>query len=275
MNSTIKTLAIALAMGLSVSGAFAAASASDTAANYSAGGWSTSNLPNLGSGFGAWFESDQNFSPPYCGGYLDLTSYGNNDGVLSAGVAFGTYANSGGGTEYVTFGRSFNTGGGSASLVNQTFSVGLGAKGSPAGQSFGGSGSMALNIGTAFGLTYNGAGSDNFLLSVDGGAAAALPVNYANLSSGLLVSLSVSGAVNSATEGYSLVISPFAGGPAIYSTSGTFNASAYGTDNFSVTTTHSPADQFFNNPTISAVPEPATLALFGLSGLTLLAIRRK
>ena len=133
---------------------------------------------------------------------------------------------------------------------------------------------MALNIGTAFGLTYNGAGSDNFLLSVDGGAAASLPVNYANLSSGILVSLSVSGAVNSTSEGYSLVISPFAGGPAIYSTSGTFDASAHNTADYSVTTTHSPADQFFNNPTI--VPEPATLALFGLSGLaTLLAIRRK
>ena len=76
MNSTLKTSAIAVAMGLSASGAFAAATASDTSANYT-GGWSASTTPNLGSGFGAWSvaDNDGGGSAPYAGTYLDLASY--------------------------------------------------------------------------------------------------------------------------------------------------------------------------------------------------------
>jgi len=272
MNSTIKPLAIALAMGLSASGAFAAATASDTAANY-VGTWGT-GAANLGSGFGAWtFTLMNNNSPPYTGTYLDQTSYGNPDGVLSSGYAWGTYANSGPPAPSIDINRAFTAGpSGSTSLYNQTFSLGIGSGG------VGGAGSaVTVNIGTAFSLSYAGGGSDNMLLSVDGGAAAAVPVVFTNLEGGLLVALAVSGPLHSTTEGYTLTISPFAGGPAYYSASGTFNSSAFNTSSFDFIDLNTSNDQWFNNPSISPelVPEPSSMLLFGLSGLMTLRVLRR
>ncbi len=163
MNPSIKTLAIALAMGLTASGAFAAATASDTAANYTAT-WGTSP-PNSGSGFGAWANQALNNSgPPYVGTYMDQTSYGNPDGVLSSGYAWGTYANGGSGNGQFILARGFLPGlSGSSSLFNHTFSIWLGSGG------IGGVGSsIGVNIGSAFSLSYLGGGPDNFTLSVDG-----------------------------------------------------------------------------------------------------------
>ena len=271
MNSTIKTLAIALAVGLSASGAFAAAPAYDTSANYT-GGWSISTSPNLGSGFGAWsfLDNDGGGSAPYAGTYLDLASYSNPDTVLTGGSSWGTYAN-GAANAYVDITRAFNTGGGSASLVNQTFSVAFNSSG------IGGTGqSIGLSVGSAFSLGYAGGGPDNMTLSVAGGAASAISVNYAQMAAGLNVALTVTGPVNSTSEAYQLVISPFAGGPALYTSAGTFDSSAYNTSSFTIADNNTANNQYFNNLSISPVPEPSTLALFGLSGLmTLRLIRRR
>jgi len=219
MNSKLKTSvrlsAIIVVLGLSGGAAFAAANASDTAVNY-IGTWGTTPA-NLGYGFGAWNnQALNNNNPPYSGTYLDQTSYNNSDGVLSAGYAWGTYANGGAGNGQFILSRPFTIGdGGTANLFNQTFSVGIGAKSLT-------SGTIALSIGTAFSLGYAGGGPDNFTLSVDGGAGSLVPVTAAQLNAGLLVSLSVSGPLNSTSEGYTLVISPFAGGAPLYTTSGTF-----------------------------------------------------
>ena len=270
MNSTIKTLAIALAMGLSASGVFAAGTATDTAANYS-GGWNASTTPNLGSGFGAWSvaSNDGGGSAPYAGTYLDLTSYSNPDTVLTGGYAWGLYAN-GAANATITLSRAFNTGGGSASLVNQTFSCDFNSSGiGNAGQY------INLGIGSAFALGYAGGGPDSMTLSVDGGAANGIGVTYAQMAAGLHVALTVTGAVSSTSEGYSLVMTPVAGGPAVYSTSGTFDSSIYNTANVGFTLYNTAANQYLNNLNITAVPEPTSL-LFGLVGLTtLLAFRRK
>jgi len=267
----VKLSSIGVALALTGGIAFGAANASDTAANYTAG-WSASTHPNLGSGFGAWSELDNNTAPPYAGTYLDQTSYNNNDGVLSAGYGWGTYANGSPGNGFITLTRPFTTSGGTASLLNQTFSIGLGSK-----SGVGGAGSsIVLSVGTAFGLSYAGGGSDNFTLSVDGGAATVVPVTAAQLGGGLLVSLTVTGPANSTAEGYALGISPFAGGAPYYVATGTFDSSAYNTSNFSYTDMNTSGDEFVNNPTVAAVPEPSTLALFGLSGLaTLLVVRRR
>ena len=272
MNSTLKTSAIVLAMGLSAYGAFAAGTASDTAANY-ASTWGTSP-PNMGSGFGAWNNAVINGNnPPYAGTYLDLTSYGNPDAVLSGGYAWGTYANSGPPAPAFVLNRSFTAGAsGSSSLFNQTFSAGISSSG------VGGSGSgISMNIGTAFTLSYLGGGADNMWLTVGGGSATALPVNFSNLIGGLLVALAVSGSLNSATEGYTLTLSPFAGGSAFYSGGGTFDSSSYDTSSFTFTDSNTSNNQYVNNPSISleVVPEPSTVAL-SLSGLAmLLAFRRR
>jgi hypothetical protein len=274
MNMSLKTSAIALAMGLSISGVFAAGTASDTAANYTGGSWSTSP-PNLGSGFGAWNFTDDNnnSSGPYAGTYLDQTSYGNSDGVLSAGYAWGTYANGGSGNGYVDMTRSFTAGpSGSTSLYNQTFSVGIGSSG------IGGSGqSMSASIGSAFSVGYAGGGPDNMLLSVDGGAATPLPVDFANLNAGLQISLAVSGPLNSATEGYTLTLSPFSGGPAYFVGSGTFDSSTYNTSSFTFADVNTSNDEFANNLNISpeVVPEPSTLTLIGVGVAGLISSRRR
>jgi hypothetical protein len=270
MNMTLKYSAIAIAMGLSVSSAFAAATAYDTSANYT-GGWSTGTSPNFGSGFGAWsfLSNDGGGSPPYAGTYLDLVSYGNPNTVLTGGSSWGVYAN-GAANAYIDITRAFNTGGGSASLVNQTFSAAFNSSG------IGGTGqSIGLSVGSAFSLAYAGGGADNMTLSVDGGAANAITVNYAQLSAGINLVLTVTGPVNSTTEGYSLAINPFAGGPALYTSSGIFDSSVYNTSSFTLAAINPANNQYFNNLSITAVPEPSTVAL-GLSGLAmLLAFRRR
>jgi hypothetical protein len=267
MKINLLSSAILAALGFSGTAVFAAETASDTAANY-VGSWSTSPANN-GTGFGAWSSSFNNASPPYSGTYLDQTSYGNSDGVLSSGYAWGTYANSGA-TAYVDMTRAFNTDGSSASLVNQVFSVGLGSGG------IGGSGSsMVASVGTAFALSYAGGGADNMLLSVDGGAANPIAVDFAQLGAGLDVALTVTGPVNSSAEGYSLVISPFAGGSPIYSTSGTFDASSFNTSSFTFADNNTSNDQFFNNLSITPVPEPSSLALLATSGLGAMMMFRR
>jgi hypothetical protein len=272
MNSTIKISAIALAVGLFASGAFAAATAYDTSANYT-GGWGTATSPNLGSGFGAWsfVDNDGGGSAPYAGTYLDLASYLNPDTVLTAGSSWGVYAN-GAANAFINITRAFNTGGGSASLVDQTFSVAFNSSG------IGGTGQSAgLIVGTAFSLSYAGGGPDNMTLSVDGGAANAIPVSYAQMAAGINVALTVTGPLNSSSEGYQLVISPFAGGPALYSASGTFDSSAYNTASFTLADANTANNQYFNNLSITAVPEPSSLMLFGLTGVSMLwtKLRRK
>jgi len=271
MNSTIKTLAIALAMGLSVSGAFAAATASDTAGNYTTS-WSASSTPNLGFGFGAWSVPNNNANPPYAGTFLDLASYNNPDGVNGGVASWGTYANGGPPSPYVQLVRPFTAGAsGSADLYNQTFSFAIGSAG------IGGTGSsIGAAIGTAFSLGYAGGGPDNFTLSVDGLAATAIPVTFADLAGGLTVALTVTGPLNTLGDHYLLSISPFSGGSPFYTQIGTFDGFTFNTSSFTYSDNNTSNDQFVNdlNITAEAVPEPSSL-LFGLAGLTLLAIRRK
>jgi hypothetical protein len=261
MNSKLRTSinlsAIVMVLGLTGGAAYAAANASDTAANYVVSGWGTTP-PNLGTGFGPWAnQAVNNNSPPYSGTYLDQTSYNNSDGVLSGGYAWGTYANGSPGNGAFILSRPFTVAGGTANLLNQTFSIGLGSKSLT-------SGTIGLNVGSAFSLSYVGGGPDNFMLSVDGGAGTVVPITAAQLNLGILVSLSVSGPLNAVNEGYQLAISPFAGGAPLFTQGGTFNSSAYDTASFTFTDTNTSGDQFVNNPTIVAVPEPCSLALLGM-----------
>src|SRR5579863_8874223 len=120
MNATIKTSALALAVGFCGAAAFGAGAASDTSANYAASSsWNTS-APNLGSGFGNWSFNDNNpSSGPYAGVYLDLSTYNNPDRVLTGGSSWGSYANGGGGIGYISITRPFTAGpSGSSSLYN-------------------------------------------------------------------------------------------------------------------------------------------------------------
>jgi len=140
----------------------------------------------------------------------------------------------------------------------------------------GGTGSsISASIGTAFTLSYVGGGADNLMLSVDGAANVPLTVTFANINSGILVGLTVTGPANNESAPYSLVISPAAGGAALATMSGTFDSSAFNTANFSFTDFNTAHDAFVNNLTI--VPEPSSLMLLaaGAGAAQFFRLRRK
>ncbi len=266
--SKINHSAIIMALGLSGGMAFAAGTAADTASNYSGGGWGTTP-PNNGSGFGAWNMTVNNGNnPPYVGTYLDTGS-----SVVSGGYSWGTYANGSPGNGSLSITRPFTTGAStSSSLFNQTFSFDLSSGGVGPSQ-----GDLSVQIGNAFLFQYLGAGSDNFTFNDPTSGLITTPVNFSALNAGLVVSLAVSGALNSSSEGYTFTVSPFAGGSPLYTTSGTFDSSAFNTSSFNYLDSNTTGNGYFNslNITAEAVPEPTTLALVGLSGLATLVVRRR
>jgi hypothetical protein len=274
MNKTLfqKPAAIVFALGFSGATVFAAATASDTAGNYTSG-WSTSPANN-GTGFGAWnVNVENNNQPPYAGTYLANNGTPILDG---SGNAWGTYANTPQGATLpgIIFTRPFTAGvSGSSSLYNQTFSFELGSAGVGPGQ-----GLLSAAVGSAFLLEYDGTGSaDALQFGVDGGTLANTGVNFTELNAGLDISLAVSGALNSLTENYTYAIAAFSGGPALFTQSGTFDSLDFNTSQFQYSDLNTTGNGYFNslNITAESVPEPATLALFGVSGLGSLMMFRK
>jgi MYXO-CTERM domain-containing protein len=271
ISPVILGAAVLAALGLSTAPVFAAATASDTAINYG-GGWGTS-AGDLGTGFGAWtFTLDNANSPPYVGTYLD-----NSSAVTTSGYSWGTYANGTGNNGSISIARAFTSGAsGSSSLFDQTFSVELASGGVGNGSGGPPNSDLAVSVGSAFSFSYLGTGSDNFLLSVDGGTATTTPVNFSELNAGLIISLAVSGALNSATEGYTFTVSSVTGNTTLFTQSGTFNSSAFNTSSFDYLDSNTTGNGYFNdlNISVETVPEPSTMVL-GASGLAMLLLLRR
>ena len=268
ISTLAKTSVILTVLGLACANVFAAATASDSASNYSTWGVGAANL---GSGFGAWnIAINNNNNPPYAGAYLDNSS---SAVAGSGGFSWATYANSA--TTLlpsVSVTRPFTSGNGSSSLVDQTFSVSLASAGVGPSQ-----GDLSVGVGNAFLFDYLGSGPDNFTLSVDGGSPVAVTqVPFSALSAGINISLTVTGLANSTAENYLFSVSPVSGGSALYTTSGTFDSSSFNTSSFNYLDSNTTGNGYFNNLSIASVPEPSSMALFALSGLAaLVAFRRR
>lgn len=258
---------IAGALALSGSSAFAAATASDNAANY-VGTWGTSPANN-GTGFDAWSITLNNANnPPYVGTYLDQSSP-----VTTGGYSWGTYANQGPNDGSIAISRPFTADvNGSSSLDNQTFSVNLSSQGVGNGSGGPPNSELQVGVGNAFSFSYLGTGSDNFLLSIDGGAPVSTPVGFSALSAGIQISLAVSGPLNSSSENYTFAVSPVSGGSPIFSQSGTFDSSSFNTAGFNYLDQNTTGNGYFNDLAVTTsvpLPEPSTYALFGASALVL------
>jgi len=265
------SVAIIAALGLSGGMAFASGTASDTASNYSGGGWGLTP-PNNGSGFGAWSFNLQNANnPPYVGTYL-----GGGSSVASGGYVFGMYANGGGNNGAITITRPFTTGiSGSTALFNQTLSFDLTSAGIGNGSGGPPSSLLQVNMGSALFLNYAGTGTDNMYFA-DGSGTTQTSINFSQLGAGIHVSLAVSGPLGSSSEAYTLTVTPVSGGGPLFTQSGTFDSSVSPVSYFSILDQNTTGDGFFNNLNITpeAVPEPTVMALFGLS-VTMLAVYRR
>ena len=263
---------MAVALGLSGSVAFAANPATDTASNYAGPGWSTTPA-NLGTGFGAWnIVVQNNTAPPYVGTYLDSGS-----GVVSGGNSWGSYANSGGppyGQE--NFIRPFT---GGALSSGQTFSISLASDGVGNGNSGPPSSAQGFSLETTPGgggigaaeltLEYVGTqANDNMVFEDNSGITnTTVSIGFSGLHTGITASV---------TEGlggaYTIVVTPFGGGPTLFTYTGTTTGPITQADYFNENTT---GNGYFNNLSIVSVPEPSTIALVGIGFFGALAMRRR
>ncbi len=278
--------AVSLSIVSSPEKASASATASDTASNYSAGGWGLTP-PNLGTGFGPWTAMALNGNnPPYVGTYLSTGS-----AVNSGGYAWGTYANGTGDNGSMHLFRPFTVAGGGyndpsglGTLFNQSISVSLSSagvgngSGGPPGSAFGfqlATGQNFNTASTALYLVYRGTSpTDNmYIWDNNTGVETPVAVTFAELNAGLTVSVSV-GSNPDGLNPYTLTISPFSGGGPYATVTGDTLGPIQAIDLFDFNTA---GDGFFNNLNISPelVPEPSSMALFGLCGLMTIMVRRR
>ncbi len=278
--------AVSLALVGSVENASASNAASDTASNYSGGGWGLTP-PNLGTGFGAWTVTAINGNnPPYVGTYLSTGS-----AVNSGGYAWGTYANGTGDNGNMHLFRTFTPAGGGyvdpsgfGTLFNQTISVSLSSagigngSGGPPGSALGfqlATGQNFNTASTALYLVYRGTSVTDNMYIWDNNTNVETPVavTYAQLSAGITVSVAVGNNPNGLNP-YTLTVTPFGGGSPYAVVTGDTTSALQSIDLFDFNTT---GDGFFNNLNITAeaVPEPSTMALLGLGSLAAMVIRRR
>lgn len=274
-------------LALSAGVAGAANSAFDGAVNYAPSSWSTSP-PNDGSGFGPWNISVvNNFGPPYAGTYLN-----GGGAVATGGYSFGTYANNAQGTTYpsINLARPFtvNPSGyqdpsGLGTLYNQTVSVSLASDGVGNGNSGPPNSAFGLSLQTGQGagatsvltLEYVGTQANDNMVLIDNNGTdnTTVPVNFGNLNSGITVSVNV-GSNPDGLNPYTLTVTPFAGGPALFTYSGDTTGPIQQLDVFDSNTT---GNGYFNDLQVTPelLPEPSTFVMLGMGGIGFLLRRRK
>ncbi len=301
----------ALAWSLAGPIAQAAMVASDVASNYTSTSWpgtangggtaalTTYSPTSEGYGFGAWLVAATNSQgPPYSGTYLDTsgkniatstTTAGGafSSGAPTTGASWGVYANTSTSsyTPALDALRAFNNGSatGLGTLRSgQTFDAafqtdGIGSAGQAGGLSLGsvsGSGS-SMSLTPVFTFEYAGGGADDVTISDASGTFqpgqngnTETAITFSDVSSGVNLAFTL----NTAST-YTLVVSPASGNtnltsPVTYT--GSISGALNGVDLFDHNAT---GNQYFNS--LAIVPEPATLGLLAVGGVSLLIRRRR
>lgn len=235
------------------SGTHAAFTAFDTGANYDGTpGWL--NGENAGYGFGAWTITSDNGSGG-AGAFIGDPSFAGITGMSSE--SFGLYANPQGSGATVTASRPLST----ALQVGETFSLQWGVNWD--GDNFtAGNKGFNLFVGATQVVNVNNGGNAN--------------INFNSVDTGMGFGLAAMTWSFTYTDPTTLTVSANdRDGTGTFSTSVTV---AGGISSFSLYATELGAgDQrqpYYNDFSVTAVPEPSSLSLLGLSGLALLRRRR-
>jgi len=235
---------------LSCNTSFAAVIASDNAANYSSGGWSIGNSPNLGTGFGSWFLWD-NAGPGAKGCFLGDSTATVGANINTGGTSFGMYGESPSWTEANAY-RFFN---GDLS-AGQTFSIDLAVN-----YRNGGKGIDLRSSGGATLFNFNVAADDYTVNGTTLGTA------YSNITAFHLAVTQTDG------SGGAWTLTRTGGVSAAFN--GTYSGIAQNVKLYIFNTDAGSANNLmFNN--LSIVPEPATIGmLLGGAGLLVFVRRRR
>jgi hypothetical protein len=257
-------LATGMVWGMSAGLALAAASANDSASNY-VSVWGTSP-PNNGTGFGNWGFN----GGPSSGMYNTfLAGISDTPIVDGGGNAWALSANSVPISGYLAASRAFTPGpSASASLYNQTLSFDMAVSGVPSPSPSAPPGYFEVTVGSlSFGFQEDGSLAPyTYLDNTTSNTLVDPAISLSQWNAGLAVSISVSGALNSSAENYTLTVSPFSGGGPIFSNSGTFDSSRFVPSAVTFLDYGFGGYGYFNslNITPEPAPEPSMIGLMGI-----------
>jgi hypothetical protein len=252
-SKSLTSFALASTLALaSVSSLNAATILSDDASNYG-GGWNTGS--NGGSGFGAWTITSSNGTEGFAGAFIgDPTSAGITG--MNA-TSFGLYANPATSGAFVNAERGFTNPLG----VGDSFSFQWGIN----WDSNGGNKGFSL---------YSGGVSGTELINVNNGSDEVITINGANVGFGYGNATMTWAITRTSSTNLQVDATNRAGGAAY---TGNFTISS-NPDAFKFYASGMEGNvlrqPYFNDLTLTVVPEPSSLSLLALSGLALLRRRR-
>jgi hypothetical protein len=255
-SKSLTSFALASTLALaSVSSLHAATILSDDASNYG-GGWNTGS--NGGSGFGAWTLNSSNGSGGFGGTFI--SSLSNTDHPLSVGItgmantSFALYANATGSDAFASASRNFANplGVGDSFSFQWGINWESGSAGNKGFNIFAGPTKINVNNGGSPVITVNGNdvgfgyGTNAMTWNLTRTTATNLQVDATNRTGGTAYSGNFT--IADAPTGFEFYASNMQSG--------------------------NEAQPYFNDLTLTVVPEPSSLSLLALSGLALLRRRR-
>jgi hypothetical protein len=260
-SKSVTSLALASTLALaSVSTLNAATILSDNAGNYTTESpWNTGS--NGGSGFGAWTLSSSSGTGGFAGTFTGAPSSAGITGMST--TSFGLYANPSGSGAFATAERGFANPLG----VGDSFSFQWGINWDSNG------GNKGFSI-------YSGGASGTELINLNNGSNADITINGTNVGFGygaaamtwtITRTSETNLQVDATNRDVSLTAAPNYSGNITISGTATPDSFKFYASGMDSGDNRQP---YFNNLTLTVVPEPSSLSLLALSGLALLRRRR-